>query len=765
MGLDHRSGIKRSLAHLNQEPPPPSPSSERTSLDANRQLISHHHHASPAHKKSQRRRTQNQRGRFDAFAGEHGLVHHVFQFLDFQTHLHIRSLNRTWQEIIRHLQIDHLDLSHVCPTVLDQAITCIMSSCYSMIKSIRCSGQRDMTDRMFLTFISRYWTNLEHLEIQHCVRLTDKVLVAILDSAASSRLKVLDCTGCVHMSGLDADFGHLTGHLGQLEHLYLGRTHLRVDASLSVFLNSHEMKQHFPKLVLVDIQHTPALAQVMSSNPALSRLLDRMRTWSGNPIMDNNQVPDEHDDFISTWSSKVLAQLDLEMTSDAPSEMWWTIPRANTSALVNLTLDTVEYNTPLMVASKAGHVAKMQSLLTAGASTDLRNILNGMSALNLACQGGHLGAVRLLLEFGAECWIEEAAGQRNPPSPVIYYAVEGHHVAVLETLLHHARHQFMSTISLALVRDLKLGLFVACESGQEDLVKLLLTALAFVQSSRSSHANLSSRGISTPTTPTTTTTRDHHRHIMTQAGETSEDITPLYIACQMGHVSIVSLLLEHGANVHVKRKLNGVSCLYIAAQEGHAAVVQLLLRARARPDDQMHDRASALHIACRMGHRSVIRHLLSAKANLDAQTRCGLTPLFIACQEGHEDIVSELLLAGANVEVQIFDGATPLFVASQNGFHRIVTQLLAYRAHTERTKTNQATPLHVAAQMGHHEVVRALLEAGASVHAFTPAGGFPLHFARRYGHTSLFQVLLRKWVNQLVVVQHPHARLGLRSVD
>ena len=52
-------------------------------------------------------------------------------------------------------------------------------------------------------------------------------------------------------------------------------------------------------------------------------------------------------------------------------------------------------------------------------------------------------------------------------------------------------------------------------------------------------------------------------------------VTPLYAACQNGHVDAVRLLLARGADIEANTAWNDTS-LDIAKREGHKAVVALL---------------------------------------------------------------------------------------------------------------------------------------------------------------------------------------------
>jgi len=52
--------------------------------------------------------------------------------------------------------------------------------------------------------------------------------------------------------------------------------------------------------------------------------------------------------------------------------------------------------------------------------------------------------------------------------------------------------------------------------------------------------------------------------------------TPLYIACQNGHNSVVEMLLKKGVNIEVAI-VDGSTPLHIACKNGHHEVVQILL--------------------------------------------------------------------------------------------------------------------------------------------------------------------------------------------
>ena len=58
---------------------------------------------------------------------------------------------------------------------------------------------------------------------------------------------------------------------------------------------------------------------------------------------------------------------------------------------------------------------------------------------------------------------------------------------------------------------------------------------------------------------------------MNRANE--DGVTPLFVACQQGHVDVARLLLDNGAEVD----RNGATPLFVACQNGHVDAARLLL--------------------------------------------------------------------------------------------------------------------------------------------------------------------------------------------
>lgn len=136
----------------------------------------------------------------------------------------------------------------------------------------------------------------------------------------------------------------------------------------------------------------------------------------------------------------------------------------------------------------------------------------------------------------------------------------------------------------------------------------------------------------------------------------------LSIAARQGHASLVSTLLEAGADPDVADS-EGWTPLRASAWGGHASTVQVLLERGAQVDASDSEGRTALRAAAWAGHEEVVRALLNAGASVDGEDRQGRTPLIAAAYMGHADIVAALLDAGAQPDHIDCEGRTALSVA------------------------------------------------------------------------------------------------------
>ncbi|OAP54807.1 hypothetical protein AYL99_11255 [Fonsecaea erecta] len=219
--------------------------------------------------------------------------------------------------------------------------------------------------------------------------------------------------------------------------------------------------------------------------------------------------------------------------------------------------------------------------------------------------------------------------------------------------------------------------------------------------------------------------------------------TALQVASGEGHVEIVKLLLDSGADVNAPGKRYSDTALQAASAKGHVEIVKLLLDSGADVNAPGKRYGTALQMASAKGHVEIVKLLLDSGADVNAPGGYYATALQMASAKGHVEIVKLLLDSGADVNAPGGYYGTALQVASGEGHVEIVKLLLDSGADVNAPgKRYSDTTLQAASAKGHVEIVKLLLDSGADVNA--PGGyyGTALQAASAKGHVETVKLLL-----------------------
>ena len=153
--------------------------------------------------------------------------------------------------------------------------------------------------------------------------------------------------------------------------------------------------------------------------------------------------------------------------------------------------------------------------------------------------------------------------------------------------------------------------------------------------------------------------------------------TPMHAAASAGHTDILSLLIDHGADVE-RQDEEGYTGLHLTSQKGKLEAQQFLLDCGADINARDQYNNTPLTYTAERGFIEHARMLLKRGAAFDAQGFLGRTPLHWAALNGKTQTVRLLLEYGADVNARDESGETPFDLASFNGYEEIVELLVPY---------------------------------------------------------------------------------------
>jgi ankyrin len=369
------------------------------------------------------------------------------------------------------------------------------------------------------------------------------------------------------------------------------------------------------------------------------------------------------------------------------------------------------HHTPLQLAAIMGNAAAAEVILWHRPnSASFPGTLLDRTPLFLASLWNAYEVAKLLIDYGAD--VEVVSDSRTIQATPLRAAAQGNHERMVDLLLKRGRSN-----PNAKAADGSTCLHVAVSNGADRIAALLIAAGANVDAQLASagetplhlacrrrrrnhhnHNNANSVGLDGASMKSTLDDRMSPSISSSVAGtpapmssassSTGTNSTTAPQQSGADSLTLVRLLLSANANVHISEERAGLTPLHIASREGDVAVVTLLLDHGAQMEAMTHTGFAPLAIAALNGRAEVVRVLLDRGANPFAVSFDGVSVMHAAVMgvvggEVSARCIALLLEKGAAVDPLDQKGDTPLAIASRAGNLFAVRVLVAAGANLE----------------------------------------------------------------------------------
>lgn len=293
------------------------------------------------------------------------------------------------------------------------------------------------------------------------------------------------------------------------------------------------------------------------------------------------------------------------------------------------------------------------------------------------------------------------------------------------------------------------ALVLAVNTGNADIVRLLLTAKANVNAPREDFYKSTALMETAPGNDTILAA------LLIKAGadlmqRDSFGDTALHWASYYGHVGLVKILLDAGADWKIKSRHG--SPVDQALRQWHD---ELALYFISRSAGQANEESLPLQTIkdIRAGNTQAVKEALKAGLSAHSKDLLGTPALTWAASAGQTDLVRLFLETGARVDELNTVGQTALSRAAFFGHEAVVDLLLEHGAKVDAAGPQYLlTPLISAASGGQAAIGKKLLDHGAQINQQEAVNGFtPLMLATAYGYPDFVKLLIRRKAN-------PHIR-------
>lgn len=381
---------------------------------------------------------------------------------------------------------------------------------------------------------------------------------------------------------------------------------------------------------------------------------------------------------------------------------------------------------PLHVAAQKGDVDAIDILVGNGSKVNVKDKY-GSTPIFLAIMNGHFNATKYLLNAGAQLSIPD--GDKMTP---LTCAISNGHLDIVKLLLEQKPDLILECLSTCI------ALHLASGPANRHLIGVLLKYGANING-KDNDDGMTALCYSIKQNDKMTVEYLIKNGAKIQAGCNKA----MYLAVYYGFRDIVEILLRCGANPNAKFSDN-MTPLIVAVNKGHRSIVQLLIDNGAKISND--ERDTPLHLAALFGHEEIMEILLRTGADPNVFNNIGDTPLHVAVSKASNVSIIEILLKnGSNIHLKNAFGQLPIQLAVENNCKDVVKVLLSQGLYDVNMKydDDDCTLLHAACAKGFEEIVQFLTVMGAETHSRNKFGAEPIHLAAEEGFEDTVKLMLK----------------------
>ena len=406
--------------------------------------------------------------------------------------------------------------------------------------------------------------------------------------------------------------------------------------------------------------------------------------------------------------------------------------------------------TPLGLASTRGSAAIIERLLNAGADLDAPTSERGETPLMLAARMGDVASVELLLAHGADPNARERADRQT----ALMWAAAENNAETIEVLI-------------------RAGAEIGAMSGNEEASKekAFIRMIRFARGTFRGFGDQEVRAFSALHFAVQRGNLEATRVLLDKGADIEQPtlpvrVHPLTLAIASGHYELAAYLLDRGADPDAMlNEPHGWTALHHVARM-RAPIEQNV------PFNKMTGTLGSLELA-----EKLIEHGANVNARMKVDSFpdgyrnrldfTGATPFLVAAKATDPELMRLLIAHGADTNIATAGGTTPLMVAAGIGAFNpgedfrtgpdgepyaleAVQICLGHGADVNAVDEEGETAQHGAAYLGRNSVVELLVDRGAVLDPVNKVGWTPLriadgvHYSGHQKHQRHTAVLLRQ---------------------